>query len=473
MRLNLTENFRYDMIPQVNSSTDNKELNRFDGEEIIKVPVKYMNQLNQIIEKSNSTNEVQDRVARLHDEALSYLYERADGAEEDQKILTQSAIASVETIASQKLKDLRSTIDDSRDLAKDDHSQYYTTLLEHSQDITTVIDRDGSIKYTNPAIERITGFTGGYVLNRNIFEFIHPKDREKVTRFYVALLHHKNNSNSIEFRLKNSRGGWLYAEGVGKNLLEDPIINGMIFNCRDISERKLVEKKLYRSIKQNKMLATRSRQIRENERHSIARELHDDLGQSLSILNMDIQLLDQKLQSHLDYKIRKEFDIDFENLHHSVQSIIETIQRIVYDLRPPILDNLGLDEAISWQAEKFKGAELDINLDTALQLDPPEPIKTGIFRIFQEMMTNIYRHSKAKNVTVITRSNANHISITVSDDGIGIPRDKVGGVKSSGLLGMQERTKEMKGKFSISSEPGKGTTISVKVPYNKDGFSKK
>ncbi len=452
---------------KVNSSVNDAKSNRFEGDSVSDVPVKYLHQLNYIMEECDSTEQLRNQVTCLHDEALTYLQEKSREAEDDQHILSKSAISSIELIATQKLNDLKPSIHQTHDIQSDTSSHYYSTLLEHSLDITTVIDRDGTIKYTNPAIERATGFQPGQVINQNIFDFIHPKDREKITRFYIRLLHNKRVPKSIEFRLKLEGGGWRYFEGVGKNLFEDPLIAGMIFNCRDISERKKVEKKFYRSIQQNKVLASRSRQIRENERHSIARELHDDLGQSLSLLNMDIQLLDQKLQGYLDYTQRKDFDKVFENLHHSVQSIIETIQRIVYDLRPPILDNLGLDEAISWQADKFSGTQVKINLKQGLTYDPPEPLKTGIFRIFQEIMTNIYRHSQANNVTIFTQSDDHYITLTVSDDGVGIPKDKVHGVKSSGLLGMNERAREMKGKLNISSEPGKGTTITVRIPCEK------
>lgn len=451
--------------PKLNSSTtDDMAFSSFEGETISEVPKIFLNQLNELIQNCKSQNQLYVDAARLQDEALNYLKRICQDSDDDQHILLESAISSIETIKANKLKSYTDYSAQTGKSHASDPSRYYRTLLENTRDITAVIDRNSTIKFVNPTINQLIDYRVEEVINHTIFDFVHPNDREKVTRFYTALMHNHHLSNSIEFRLKHKNGGWLYFEGIGKNLLDDPTIAGMIFTCRDISERKHVEKKLYRTIQQNKMLATRSRQIRENERHSISRELHDDLGQAMSLLNMDIQLLDQKLQSYLDPQKRKEFDDDFENLHHSVQSIIETIQGIVYNLRPPILDNLGLDEAISWQADKFSNSNMSITVDCGLHYDPPEPNKTGLFRIFQEVMTNVYRHSKAENVTIITRSTTSHISLLVSDDGVGLPKDKINGVNSSGLLGMQERVKEMKGKISFTSEPGKGTTVSVKIP---------
>ena len=234
--------------------------------------------------------------------------------------------------------------------------------------------------------------------------------------------------------------------------------------ARDITERKQAEEKLQRTSKLLRELATHLQSIREEERTMISQEIHDELGQVLTALKIQISLLAKKLnknQNSLKQKINSLADM--------IDSSVESVQKISSKLRPGILDELGLIAAIEWQAEEF---EKLTNIKFSLVL-PKDEIKlernktTAIFRIFQEALTNIARHSEASKVTVSLLKHQSIIYLEIEDNGKGISQDQVKDFKSLGIHGMQERAMVFGGQVYIEGITGKGTMVRVEIPFDE------
>ena len=230
---------------------------------------------------------------------------------------------------------------------------------------------------------------------------------------------------------------------------------------KEVSERKLAEDQLRESQVQLRALAARLISIREEERTRIAREIHDELGQVLTGLKMDVMWLGKRLpvqQKALAEKI--------DGMCQLIDSTVQLVRAISSGLRPEILDEMGLLEAINWQAAEFQkrmGIRCRVRLPTE-QIAVDRELSTTVFRIFQEVLTNVARHAQATSVKVDLRVSREELTLQVADNGVGIAGNDARGRNSLGLLGMQERAQLFGGEVHISGAPGKGTTVSVRIP---------
>ena len=233
--------------------------------------------------------------------------------------------------------------------------------------------------------------------------------------------------------------------------------------ARDITERKQAEQKLARSSRLLRELAVHLQSVREEERTLIAHEIHDELGQVLTALKISVSLLEKKLnknQTALKQKVNALADM--------IDSSVESVQKISSKLRPGILDELGLIAAIEWQAEEFENLT---NIKCNLVL-PREEIKlernkaTAIFRIFQESLTNIARHSGADKATVSLLNHQSMIYLEIHDNGRGITQNQIRDFKSLGIHGMEERAMVFGGQLNIDGITGIGTTVKVEIPID-------
>ena len=199
--------------------------------------------------------------------------------------------------------------------------------------------------------------------------------------------------------------------------------------------------------------------IRETERTNIAREIHDELGQQLTILKMDISWLHQKLQKFEDATVLQKTNDTLQLLNET----IKTVRRIATNLRPSMLDDLGLIEAIEWQSKEFeKRSGLTIIFECGIPYLPvSNAVATSLFRIYQEALTNIGRHANAKHVYSKLQLENDKVILIIKDDGIGFDMQTLGAKKTLGILGMKERTLMMGGRFEINSKAEEGTTIVI------------
>jgi PAS domain S-box-containing protein len=231
----------------------------------------------------------------------------------------------------------------------------------------------------------------------------------------------------------------------------------------EIADRLRAEEQLKTSLDQLRALAARIQSVREEERTSIAREIHDELGQACTAIKMDLALIGHKTanrQTRLRAKVASAIQL--------VDDMIVTLRRIASDLRPRTLDDLGLTAAIEWQAQEFQN-RTGIRCRVTF---PQEPLvldvdrSTAIFRIFQESLTNVARHAQATRVEARLEKDSTQIRLQVSDNGKGFDLEEVKGRKSLGLVGMQERALLLNGEIKLESVPGKGTNLSLYIPLS-------
>jgi signal transduction histidine kinase len=204
--------------------------------------------------------------------------------------------------------------------------------------------------------------------------------------------------------------------------------------------------------------------IREEERAHIAREIHDELGQVLTGIKMEVGWLQKRLR---EPALLEKCD----SMAKLIDSTVQTVRKIATGLRPEMLDDMGLIAAVGWQAKDFQkrtGIRCRTKLPAETKLDLE--ISTTAFRIFQEILTNVARHSRATRVDIELELTAEALRLEVCDNGVGIPNSDLNGRKSLGLLGMRERALLFGGEVSISGTPGQGTRVSVSIPIrSRDG----
>lgn len=242
---------------------------------------------------------------------------------------------------------------------------------------------------------------------------------------------------------------------------ERNLINGLAQLLSETYERIRVQREIENSRKQLRRLYHRLELVREEERTRIAREVHDELGQVLTTLKLELSLLDKKLLNDKSGLVK-----DTQLMLGLIDGTIQTVKRISFELRPPILDVLGLSEAIRWQGEEYQnraGIKFDFhNPSEKVELDQDR--STTVFRIFQETLTNTVRHAQAKKVSVTMSQAHGTLVLEVKDDGKGIEENQISDLKSLGILGMRERALGWGGQVDIQGSPGKGTTVTIKIP---------
>jgi two-component system, NarL family, sensor histidine kinase UhpB len=230
---------------------------------------------------------------------------------------------------------------------------------------------------------------------------------------------------------------------------------------RDVTDRTLAAQELEASRAELRALAARLQAIREEERTRIAREIHDELGQALTGLKLDLAWLGTKRPRSTSGAYRA---ID-PSITERIDETMEIVRRIASELRPSVLDQLGLEAALEYlvhEAAKRTGIEIVLQAEEFPRL--PDAVRSHAFRIIQEALTNVIRHSKATRVTVSVRLAGAVLLLGVADNGVGFAPDSLSGVRSLGLVGMRERALACGGSLTVQGKPGDGTAIVVTIP---------
>ena len=290
---------------------------------------------------------------------------------------------------------------------------------------------------------------------------IHPDDAARISVSLFGAIDDGKQFWADEYRFRRADGsyanlldrGYIVRNGEGKPIR-------MIGAMMDITDRKLAEQRLRDSREQLRALTGHLEQVREEERTRIAREIHDELGQALTGLKIDLSWFAARLPNHSGFQEKSAAMLKL------IDSTVHAVRRLSTELRPAILDNLGLTPAIEWLAQEFEkrtGVRCEfVTADDDLTLD--EERMTALFRICQEALTNITRYAQATAVHIILETDEKDILLRISDNGRGITEDETRGTKSFGLLGMRERARLLGGTFEISGQQGGGTTLTVRIP---------
>jgi PAS domain S-box-containing protein len=341
--------------------------------------------------------------------------------------------------------------------------EHLRAMVNSAMDAIVTVDSQQRIVTFNPAAERMFGYSLEQLAGS-------PLDRLLPERFRRA---HEGNvaafrQSGVATRMKNTRMEIVGLRADGTEIpLESTITQVTIGGetqftaiLRDISERRRAENEVRESNQQLRELASSLQAVREEERTAIARELHDELGQQLLRLRMDLDWLAGRLKT-----VSPALQEKAAEMKHFIEGTVGAVRRVTTRLRPPLLDDLGLAEAARWQLDEFAqrtGIEVvsTIAIDD-LKLD--ERVAINVFRILQESLTNVARHARATQVNV---------SLTTTDEGLALEiRDNGGGTGvrdkpelAHGLVGIRERTLLLGGRMDIVSAPGEGFTLRLRIP---------
>jgi signal transduction histidine kinase len=239
-----------------------------------------------------------------------------------------------------------------------------------------------------------------------------------------------------------------------------PAVSRALSETEQRRERELAEEKFRRSHDQLRALTGHLQFVREEERTRIAREVHDELGQALTGLKLDLAWLSGKLTAArvLQRKIK--------TMSAQVDGTIHAVRRIATELRPGVLDSLGLGAAIEWQAAEFQertGIRCELKLEVT-DMIWEQNFSTACFRVFQETLTNIIRHAKATHVEVRLAEVERELILTIHDNGRGITEREIADGRSIGLIGMRERATQAGGAVFFAGGPDAGTTVTLRLP---------
>jgi signal transduction histidine kinase len=235
---------------------------------------------------------------------------------------------------------------------------------------------------------------------------------------------------------------------------------------RDITEHQQAAEHLENSRAELRALSAQLQSVREEERMRISREIHDELGQVLTGLKMDVVSLARRMSDATATRDWRQLKERAQSIAELINNAILTVRRISTELRPGLLDAVGLTAAIEWQAKEFEnrtGIKCRLGLpDADVILDQNRSV--AVFRIFQEILTNVTRHAQASEVNIILEAREADLFLEARDNGRGIRASEFSNPKSLGLLGMRERTLLLGGEFNIRGVQGKGTTVTVRIP---------
>lgn len=374
----------------------------------------------------------------------------------------------------------------------------YRMLVEQSPDNIMIHDLEGTILFTNASrVELLGASSPEDIIGKNAMIFVHPESREFVMKTIgEALEDYKNGRFSvktIEHKLVRLDGSEFYGEATGvpfiykgelaiqtilRDITERKEAEGKLKRAYDeldsrvkertkelsleIEERKQTGEELERSRKKLRDLAMYQQNLQEDERGAIARDIHDDLGQILTAVNFELAFIAKKLdpdQSELLERTRK--------ISALLKSSVDTIRRITSELRPTILDDLGLIAAMEWQAGEYHDhTNIDCTVISDSTIEPVEKdLSTALFRAFQEALTNAARHSGASVVSATIKKDVKSLILEIIDNGRGIRPEEITAKDSFGLIGMKERFLPFDGDVEINGIADEGTTIRISVPY--------
>ena len=264
---------------------------------------------------------------------------------------------------------------------------------------------------------------------------------------------------------------------VASAIMENGQAVASVVAFQDISQSKQAKQELLESREQLRDLSTHQQSVREEERARIARELHDELGQMLTGVKLDAMWLAMRLSGENPTIVGK-----ITSMSKLIDETLDAMRRVAADLRPVMLDDLGLAAAVEWLAEEFGkhtglAVQLDINVEYGLHsyqgedCDLGAEVSTAVFRIVQECLTNVARHAEAEHVLISLECHDGKIMLLLSDDGKGMPAASENNSSSYGLIGMRERAHSLGGTLHLLSIPGDGTTVVAIIPVNRIGLA--
>lgn len=345
-------------------------------------------------------------------------------------------------------------------------SNLYQSVVEDQTELIIRWTPDGRCTFVNESYCRYFGITQAEAMNTEFMPQVHPDDRAMVEE-KIRSLSLENPVASGEYRVLRPDGliGW--NRWIDRALFDgEGRVIGYQSVGRDITERKQAEEELRNSREELRKLATRLESVREEERTAISREIHDELGQVLTGLRLDIHWLKGKLPAN-----GNGLEDRLGSMARLVDHALKEVRELATRLRPALLDDLGLEAAVEWQAEEFtRRTDIPVELELRMsELLPNRDRDTAVFRILQEALTNVARYAEAMEVQIrLYIRDGDELRMTVRDDGCGISRDRVRSTTSLGLVGMRERAGSLGGLVLVRPRDEGGTEVSLSIPLDPE-----
>ena len=372
-------------------------------------------------------------------------------------------------------------------------------LLESTGEGIFGIDMHGRCTFINRAGAAQLGFEAAQVLGHNMHELAHHSHAdgthypERACPIFNAF--RKALPCRVDTELFWRQDGTSFpVEYSSHPIVNQGVVQGAVVTFADITARRHAEDALRQAhavleqrvsertqalsdaLQQLRELTAYSDKVREEERTRIAREVHDELGSLLVALKMDVGWLDKRLAEQAQRNagaveaMREQMRAKCQNMGRLIEAAVNNVGRIITDLRPSILDHQGLWVTLDWQAHEFvQSAELalDWHMDVTGAPALPDDFSIAIFRIFQEMLSNVGRHAQASHVVITIAANAHEISIAVKDNGCGASAQAFDAPDAYGVMGMRERARHLGGSLEISSQIGLGSLFNLRLQLSK------
>jgi PAS domain S-box-containing protein len=338
----------------------------------------------------------------------------------------------------------------------------FRSLFESASKFVHILDNHGKIIQTNPATIKHSGYNETELVGQRLAEFLTPASKKIFREKFPVPLKKGASHQELEFVYKDGTIATMACFFSRIRAEPEESARYLCLQC-DITERKRRERELEKTYEQLRQLARHLESVREQERTLMALEIQDDLGQRLTALKMDISWLGKRLAKHQESLLEKT-----RSMSELTDMTINRVNKISTELRPSLLDDLGLSAAIEWQTEEFENRT---GIRSKLTVDPEDITmdkirSTPIFRIFQETLTNVARHAQATKVTVSFKEKAHKWVLRVRDNGKGITEEQICDPKSFGLMGIRECVHPWGGEVKIKGTPDKGTTVTVSIPVD-------
>ena len=340
----------------------------------------------------------------------------------------------------------------------------FHAIFEQSPIAIAISDPKGTILRANPAFERLLGYSAEEIEGRSVLELTEADGLERESDMFMGAFRDKKNLVTMEKKYLGKDGSIIWAElhsSICYDLQGHPLY--IIAMAKDIGIHRKAEEELRQSREELRSLSEHLHSQREQERAKIARELHDDLAQTLTAVNMHLFLLEGRIPPE-----HNELKVEIRDTIGLISTTIGSVKKIMDELHPSILDELGLEKALSDHAHQFtKRTAIACNVCTDMgKLHLDTDISTDLFRIVQEALVNVERHSQAKNVDILLKEKNGEIVLVISDDGTGIRKEKSRQAGGYGLLGVKERVHNYGGRFNAGTGKEKGTEILIQIPYS-------
>jgi len=339
-------------------------------------------------------------------------------------------------------------------------AESYQRLVELVPDAIW-IERDDRIAFLNRACLQLIGADSVVqVLGKSPLELIHPDFHGLAVSRRQRLTAGLETNPLVEKKIVRLDGQVRDVEIAETSFYEGGSI-AILAVLRDITERKLSEREMRESREHLRQLSASLQAVREEEKARIARELHDELGQALTGLKMDLAQIVGQLKPEQAGVIDQA-----QAMKALIESTVASVRRIATELRPLMLDDLGLLWTIEWLVSDFSkrtGIAVDLSLPDP-EFEASAELSTALFRVLQESLTNVARHAGADRVCVVLMGSERDVHLSVQDNGKGISAPLDGAPKTFGLLGMRERATMLGGELTVHSDPATGTSIVMRVP---------